>query len=119
MNELQRWGLHYTHIPSQEDASQPGWALRAGAGRQAALPAGQTCELRVGPEIFYLGSDAGKFTVRRGPAPGGDAVVTMSADTLYGLLCRQMTVPGAVRPTTVHCDTEIAPRSPAPRSASR
>ena len=26
-------------------------------------------ELRVGPEFFYLGSDAGTLSVRRGPAP--------------------------------------------------
>src|SRR5260370_344135 len=95
LNELLRWGLHYAPEPSPGDASQPGWALLAAAGRPAALPAGQTCELRVGPEIFYLGSDAGTLTVRRGPAPDGDAVITMPAGTLYGLLGGQMTVTGA------------------------
>ena len=50
-------------------------------GPRPALPAGQACELRVGPEVFYLGSDAGKLTVRRGPAPDGDAVITRRAGT--------------------------------------
>src|SRR6266704_2562342 len=73
LKELLDWGLRYAPEPSQDDAAQPGWGLLAGAGRPAALPAGQTCELRVGPEFFYLGSDAGTLTVRRGPAPGGEA----------------------------------------------
>ncbi len=77
---------HGTVCASSQRSSQPGWALLAGAGRPAALAAGQTCELRVGPEFFYLGSDAGTLTVRRGPAPDGDAVVTMSAGTFYSLL---------------------------------
>jgi len=89
---------------------------RIGAGRPAGLPAGQTCELRVGPEVFYLGSDVGQLTVRRGPAPGGDAVVTMPADTLYSLLTGQVTVTGAV--ATVDGDTEIARRALEPLAAA-
>ena len=67
LKELLDWGRRYAPEPSPDDAAQPGWGLLAAAGRPAALPAGQTCELRVGPEIFYLGSDAGTLTVRRGP----------------------------------------------------
>ena len=59
LHELLNWGLRYTPEPSGDDVSQPGWALLAAAGRPTALPAGQTCELRVGPEFFYLGSEAG------------------------------------------------------------
>ena len=108
LGELLHWGLRYAPQPSPDAAAQPGWGLLGGAGRPAALPAGQTCELRVGPEFFYLGSDAGTLTVRRGPAPDGDAVVTMSADTLYGLLAGQMTVTDAVRHSTVDGDAGIA-----------
>jgi hypothetical protein len=79
---------------------------------------GQACELRVGREIFYLGSDTGKLTVRRGPAPDGDAVVTMSADTLYSLRTGQMTVTDAVRHSTVDGDTEIARRALEPLAAA-
>ena len=103
---------------SSQRISQPGWGLLGGAGRPAALPAGQTCELRVGPEFFYLGSDAGTLTVRRGPAPDGDAVVTMSADTLYSLLTGQMTVTDAVRHSTVDGDTGIARRALEPLAAA-
>src|SRR5215472_10066412 len=57
LNELLDWGLRYAPPPSQDDAAQPGWGLLGAAGRPTALPAGQTCELRVGPELFYLSSD--------------------------------------------------------------
>jgi len=118
LHELLDWGLRYAPQPSQDDASQPGWALLAAAGRPTALPAGQTCELRVGPEFFYLGSDAGKLTARRGPAPDGDAVVTMPADTLYSLVTDQTTVTDAVRHSTVDGDPEIAHRALEPLAAA-
>ena len=108
---------HGTVCASSQRSSQPGWGLLGAAGRPTALPAGQTCELRVGPEVFYLGSDAGALTVRRGPAPDGDAVVTMSADTLYSLLTGRATVTGAVRHSTVNGDTEIARRALEPLAA--
>jgi len=118
LTELLHWGLRYAPEPSQHAAAQPGWALLAAAGRPTALPAGQTCELRVGPEIFYLGSDAGTLTVRRGPAPDGDAVITMPADAFYSLLTGRMTVTGAVRHATVDGDTEIARRALEPLAAA-
>src|SRR6266581_4884672 len=83
LKELLHWGRRYAPEPSPDDVGQPAWGLLGAAGRPTALPAGQTCELRVGPEVFYLSSDAGALTVRRGPAPDGDSVVTMPADTLY------------------------------------
>ena len=77
--------------------------------------------LRVGPEFFYLGSDAGKLTVRRGPAPDGDAVVTMSTDTLYSLLTGQTTVTAlsGTAPSTATPGSPAAPwsRSPQPEPA--
>ena len=118
LTELLHWGLRYAPEPSPGDAAQPGWALLAAAGRPTALPAGQTCELRVGAEFFYLGSDAGTLTVRRGPAPDGDAVVTMSAGTFYGLLTGQVTVTGAVRHATVDGEPGIARRALEPLAAA-
>src|SRR5258706_1340356 len=111
LKELLDWGLRYGPEPSRDDAGQPGWALLAGAGRPTALPAGQTCELRVGPEVFYLSSDAGALTVRRGPAPDGDSVVTMAAGTLFSLMTGQTTVTDAVRHSTVDGDTGMARRA--------
>jgi len=118
LHELLDWGLRYGPEPSEHDVGQPGWGLLGAAGRPTALPDGQTCELRVGPESFYLSSDAGKLTVRRGPAPDGDAVVTMSADTLYSLLTGQTTVTTAVRHSTVDGDTGIAHRALQPLAAA-
>jgi DNA-binding HxlR family transcriptional regulator len=111
LNELLDWGLRYGPEPSGDDVAQPSWALLRGAGRPTALPDGQTCELRLGPESFYLSSDAGKLTVRRGPAPDGDAVVTMSANTLYSLVTGQTTATDAVRHSTVEGHAEIARRA--------
>jgi len=118
LKELLDWGLRYGPEPSSDDTAQPGWALLAAAGRPTALPGRQTCELRVGPESFYLSSDAGKLTVRRGPAPDGDVVVTMSADTLYSLVAGQTTVTDAVRHSTVDGDTRIARRAMEPLAAA-
>jgi DNA-binding HxlR family transcriptional regulator len=118
LHELLHWGLRYAPEPAQDDVAQPGWGLLGAAGRPAALPAGQTCELRVGPEVFYLGSDAGQLTVRRGPAPDGDAVVTMPADTLYSLLTGHATVTDAVRDATVDGDATIARRALEPLAAA-
>ena len=50
-------------VPGRRGPARMGTAGRP--GRPTALPAGQVCELRVGPEFFYLGSDAGTLTVRR------------------------------------------------------
>jgi DNA-binding HxlR family transcriptional regulator len=118
LSELLDWGLRYGRELSQDDVGQPGWGLLAAAGRPTALPDGQTCELRVGPEFFYLGSGVGKLTVRRGPAPDGDAVITMSVDTLYSLLTGQMSVTDAVGHSTVDGDTEIAHRALEPLAAA-
>ncbi len=119
LNELLDWGLRYAPAPSPGDEVQPGWALLGATGRPTALPAGQVCELRVGPEFFYLSSDAGKLTVRRGPAPDGDAVVTMSAGILYSLVTGQTTVTDAVRHSAVDGDTGIARRALEPLAATR
>jgi DNA-binding HxlR family transcriptional regulator len=123
LNELLDWGLRYGPEPSEGDAAQPGWGLLGAAGRPTALPDGQTCELRIGPESFYLSSDylssdASTLTVRRGPAPDGDAVVTMSTDTLYSLLTGHTTVTDAVRHGTVDGDTGIAHRALEPLAAA-
>jgi len=118
LNELLHWGMRYGPQPSPDDAVQPGWGLLFAAGRPTALPAGQVCELRVGPEVFYLGSDAGKLTVRRGPAPDGDAVVTMPAGTLYSLLTGQVTVTDAVRHSTADGEPGIARRALEPLAAA-
>ena len=118
LHELLHWGLRYTPEPSGDDAAQPGWGLLGAAGRPTALPAGQACELRVGPEVFYPGSDAGQLTVRRGPAPDGDAVVTMPAGTPFSLLTGQVTVADAVRHSTVDGDTGIARRALEPLAAA-
>ena len=60
----------------------------------------------------------GLLTVRRGPAPDGDAVVTMPAGTFYSLLTGQVTVAGAVRHATVDGEPGIARRALEPLAAA-
>jgi DNA-binding HxlR family transcriptional regulator len=118
LDELLDWGLRYGPKLSEDDVGQPSWALLSGAGRETAVPDGRTCELRVGPDFFYLSSDAGTLTVRRGPAPDSEAVVTMSADTLYGLVTGQTNITDAIRHSTVDGDIEIARRALEPLAAA-
>jgi DNA-binding HxlR family transcriptional regulator len=118
LHELLDWGLRYGPEPSPDDAAQPGWALQIAVGRRTTLPDGQTCELRIGPESFYLSSDAGKLTVRRGPAPDGDAVVTRATVTLYSLMTGQTSVTDAVRHSTVDGDPGIIHRALEPLAAA-
>ena len=102
---------HGTVCASSQRISQPGWGLLGGAGRPAALPAGQTCELRVGPEGFYLGSDAGKLTVRRGTTPactrptrritGSYSPATLCASSTMARRC-------CCLPAMLWCRTELA-----------
>ena len=108
---------HGTVCASSQKSRQPGWGLLGAAGWATALPAAQTCELRVGPEVFYPGSDAGQLTVR-GPAPDGDAVVTRPAGTPFSLLTGPVTVTGAVRHGTVDGGTGIARRALEPLAAA-
>src|SRR5258708_8446552 len=118
LKELLDWGRRYAPQPSQDDAGQPGWALLGAAGRPTALPGGQTLELRVGPESFYLSSDAGQLAVRRGPAPDGDAVVTLPAETLYSLVTGHTTVTDALRHSAADGATQIARSALEPLAAS-
>ena len=111
LNELLDWGLRFGPEPSKDDAIQPSWALLGGVGRPTALPDGQTCELRVGPEGFYLGSDAGKLTVRRGTTlactrstrriTGSYSPATLCASSTMARRC-------CCLPAMLWCRTELA-----------
>src|SRR5262249_23894295 len=118
LKELQEWGLRYGSEPCSDDTVQPGWALLAAAGRPTAVPGRQTCELPGGPDSSCLSPDAGKPTVRRGPARDGDVGVPMPADTLSSLVAGQTTVTDAVRHSTVDGDTRIARRAVEPLAAA-
>ena len=114
LNELMVWGRRFAPEPEPGDAVQPSWPLLSGIGRPSALPEGQTCELRVEDEVFYLSSDAGRATVCRGPAQDGDVVVSMSADTLYSLMTGRATTTQALQSGTVDGQVDIAHLALAP-----
>ena len=104
MRELRAWGQRYGPAPAETDTVQPAWALLSAAGRPTALPAGKTCELRVGSEHFHLSTTESRLIVRGGPAPAPDAVIAMSEDTLYRLISGHLT---AARRVTIEGDPRV------------
>lgn len=108
LNELREWGRRYGSAPSEADTARPAWALLSASARPTALPEGQICELQVGPEFFHLSASESTLSVHGGPAHAADAVVTMSADTLYRLMTGRMTAAAVARHTTVDGDPKIA-----------
>jgi len=91
MAELRAWGRRHGSAPAATDVLQPAWALLSAFARPTELPDGRTCELRVGPEAFHLSAQDSRLVVRGGPAPVPDAVITMSAETLYRLMSGRRT----------------------------
>jgi DNA-binding HxlR family transcriptional regulator len=108
ISELRTWGSRYGSTPSDAGAVRPAWALLSASGRPAALPAGRTCELRVGPEFFHLSTGEAGLSIRGGPAHAADATITMSAETLYRLLTGHATVATAAQQSTIDGRADIA-----------
>jgi len=91
MRELRAWGQRYGPAPSETDVVQPAWALLSASGRPTDLPEGRVCELRVDSEHFQLSAGESRLTVRGGSTQPADAVITMSADTLYRIMAGHLT----------------------------
>jgi DNA-binding HxlR family transcriptional regulator len=106
--ELRRWGAHYGPPPSEADAMRPAWALMSASSHPTTAPHGQTCELRVGSEVFRLAADQARLTVRGGPSERPDAVVTIDAETLYLLMAGRSSADVARRQTTIDGDHDVA-----------
>ena len=105
LRELREWGRRYGPAPSEADVARPGWALASAAGRPTALPEGRSCELRVDAEFFHLRTRNSTLSVHGGPANAADAVITMSADTLYRLMAGHSV---ATTDHTIDGDHELA-----------
>jgi DNA-binding HxlR family transcriptional regulator len=108
LNELREWGGRYGSAPSETDMARPGWALLSASARPTALPEGRICELRAGTEFFHLSAAESGLSVRGGPAHAADAVITISADTLYHLMAGHTTAAATARQATIDGDPDIA-----------
>jgi DNA-binding HxlR family transcriptional regulator len=108
LNELREWGRRYAPAPSEADTARPGWALLSASARPTSLPAGRTCELRVDEEFFHLSASDSTLSVHGGPAHAADAVITMSADTMYRHMSGRTTTAATARHATIDGDREIA-----------
>jgi hypothetical protein len=87
--ELSRWGIGRLGFPRPGQAFRPAWAmfpLSYGADREAARGLRETYEFRVGGDTFRLEIDDGRVTPLAGPAEQPDLVLTMSGETMLGLL---------------------------------
>jgi hypothetical protein len=76
-----------------------------------ALPDGPVCELRVDPEVFHLSAGNATLSVRGGPAHAPDAVITMSADTLYRLMSGHTNPADTAQHTTIDGDRELTDKA--------
>ena len=108
LQALMAWGDRHAPAREPEDVVRASWAMLSAIGRPTTLPDGQSCELWVEDEVFHLGADGGRLTVHRGPAPDGDVVVTMSADTLYHLIIGQVSTAEALDNSAVSGDAALA-----------
>jgi DNA-binding HxlR family transcriptional regulator len=108
LGQLTAWGRRYGPPPAETDAVRPSWALLSASARPTALPAGRVCELRVDGESFQLGTGEPGLSITGGPAHEPDAVVTLGAEILYGLMSGQITLAAAVSAATVTGDPQIA-----------
>jgi hypothetical protein len=108
LGQLTAWGRRYGAPPAETDAVRPSWALLSASARPTAFPAGCVCELGVDGESFQLRAGEPGLSITAGPAHEPDAVVTLGAEILYGLMSGRITVDAAVRAATVTGDPQIA-----------
>jgi DNA-binding HxlR family transcriptional regulator len=86
ISDLREWGRRYGPPAAETDEVRPSWALLSASGRATKLPDGRVCELRVDGEHFSLGAEQSRLTVHGGLAQAPDAIVILTAETLYDLL---------------------------------
>ena len=89
LTELSRWGLSRLGPPRKSQTFRPAWAmfpLSYGADREAARGLHETYEFHVEKDVFRLEIDDGRIVPFAGPADRPDLVLTLSGETMLGLL---------------------------------
>jgi DNA-binding HxlR family transcriptional regulator len=99
MGALTRWGARRLGRRRRGEVFHPGWmamAMTAGASRDAARGVRETYQFDVDDEPFHIRVDDGDVLPRTGRSERADLVVTMSSDTLAGLVGNELSPPEAL-----------------------
>ena len=88
---LSEWGERHGTPITDSQVVRPQWILTSMARRNADLLTNQTCELRVGRDVFELSGDADRLSISAGAARAPDAVITLEPDVFYALATKRIT----------------------------
>jgi DNA-binding HxlR family transcriptional regulator len=95
LRALSEWGERYGAPTTDAQAVRPQWILTGMTRRNAGLLAGQSCELRVGRDVFELSGDGSKLSITAGAARTPDTVIALEPAVFYALATKRLTAPKA------------------------
>jgi DNA-binding HxlR family transcriptional regulator len=95
LGALSDWGERHGAPITDSQAVRPQWILTSIARRNADLLAGQSCELRVGRDVFELTGDGSQLSITTGTARAPDAVIAVEPDVFYALATNRLTASNA------------------------
>jgi DNA-binding HxlR family transcriptional regulator len=107
---LSEWGEQHAAPATEDQVVRPAWILLSAARRGSKLEVGNSCELRVGRDVFELTGTGRELSVAATSARSPDAVITMEPDLLYALATRRITPQAARKRVEVNGDLSIAAR---------
>ena len=104
---LGRWGARSPELPVAAE-TQPEWLVLGMRALYApdADPVPTTYELRFGDETFWARADNGSLAIGRGAATEPDAALTLSVETLAGLLRGELKPAAALKSGAVRLEGE-------------
>jgi DNA-binding HxlR family transcriptional regulator len=108
LRALSEWGERHGAQITDSQAARPQWILTGMARRNADLLAGQSCELRLGRNVFELGGDGSKLSITSGTAPTPDAVIALDPDVFYALATKRLTARRARDQALIEGDGAVA-----------
>jgi DNA-binding HxlR family transcriptional regulator len=91
LTSLSEWGEQYGTPINESQVARPQWILTGVARRNPHLLAGQSCELRIGRDVFELGGDGSKLSLAIGAARSPSSVIALEPAAFYGLATQQIT----------------------------
>jgi DNA-binding HxlR family transcriptional regulator len=107
---LSEWGEQHAAPATEDQVVKPAWILMSAARRGSKLDVGDSCELRVGRDVFELTGTGGELSVAATSSRSRDAVVTIEPGLLYALATRRITPQAAGQRVEVNGDPSIAAR---------
>ena len=107
---LSEWGEQHGAPATESQHVRPSRIVTTLTRRPARLEAGQSCELRVGRDVFEVTSTGGEVSIAAGSAASPDAVVTIEPQRLYALATRRVGPEAARTRVELGGDPRIAAR---------